>query len=98
MKTELITILRSAGERLPKKHGWWYLLHAYDNHWLVYDTWSETIYHYPNGAKPSDTDNMYGVVYVFWDNNGRADNCKRVKPNMFPFWYGHVCHKPFKPY
>lgn len=89
----LANVLRSAGERLPKKHGDWYRINVFDNHWLVLDTWNGEIYHYPDGATPSDTDNMYRVVYVFYDSKGKVHNCKTLEDNMVAFWYGHVCHK-----
>ncbi len=80
----------SKGEILPKKHGKWYRLNIYDNHYLILDTWNGYIYHYPNGAIPTDTNNMYGVVYTFVDNSGIPNNCSRVKDNMLNFWNAHI--------
>jgi len=88
---ELQRTIVSVGERLPKKHGDWYRVHVYDNHYLILDTWNKHIYHYSNGAIPSDTDNLYRVVYVFYDNNGDVNNYSIVKKHMCDFWYGHIC-------
>jgi hypothetical protein len=87
---DLKTKIRQLGERLPKKHGEWYKLHIFDNHYLILDTWNGEIYHYPNGATPSDTDNMYRVVYVFYDINGNGNNYSRVKNQMIAFWTAHL--------
>jgi len=90
-KTDLLrNFVIQNGERHPKKHGSWYRIHAYENNWLVVDTWNSHIYHYPNGATPSDTNNMYGVVYVFYDKDGVVENCKGIKEHMAPFWLGHL--------
>lgn len=83
--------IRALGERLPKKHGDWYRVRVYDNHYLVLDTWNGYIYHYPNGAESTGTDNMYRVVYTFEDVNGKPNNFQIVKPHMEGFWY---CHLP----
>ena len=83
-------IIKELGEKHPKKHGEWYRLHVYDNHYLVLDTWNNTVYHYSNGAEPSDTNNMYGCVYVFYDVNGKVDRCMRVRDNMVNFWKAHI--------
>ncbi len=80
----------SKGEILPKKHGKWYKLNAYGNHYLILDTWNGYIYHYPNGAEPTGTDNLYRVVYTFKDKDGSINNCKVVKPQMFNFWDAHI--------
>lgn len=94
MLDKLRQIMRECGEEFPKKHGKWFRLHVYNNHYLVYDSWNGQIYHYPNGANPSDTDNLYGVVYVFYDDKGKNSNREPVEQNMANFWYAHVCHKP----
>lgn len=89
----LYDILLRAGEHLPKKHGDWYRIHVYDNHWLVLDTWNKQIYHYSNGCEPTDTDNMYRVVYTFLNVDGHPNDCITVKPHMMDFWYGHLCFR-----
>jgi len=86
----LHNIIRNFGTKYPKKHGEWYRLHVFDDHYLVLDTWNNYIYHYPNGAKPSDTNNMYGCVYVFYDKEGKVNNYKKVNKIMNDFWYYHV--------
>jgi hypothetical protein len=75
--------LRKVGEKLPKKHGEWYRLEIWDNNFLVYDTWNGQIYHH-EGCIPSDTDNMYRVVYVFSGMIGR------VRDHMANFWSAHI--------
>lgn len=92
----LSPILKKAGEKHPKKHGEWYRLHVYDNHYLVLDTWNGHVYHYSNGAKPSSTFNLYNCVYVFYDKNGKVDNYERVKNHMNGFWYGHIFHLKYR--
>jgi len=87
---ELKEKIRRKGEHHPKKHGDWFRIHAYDNNWLVYDTWNGSVYHYSNGCSPGDANNLYHVVYVFYDKDGIVDNCKRVKPHMYGFWNGHL--------
>jgi len=87
--------MREKGQRLPKKHGDWYLAHTFDNNVLVYDTWNGAVYLYRNGAIPSDTDNFYRVVYVFYDLDGNDGKCSQVKPHMAAFWRLHVL-KPNK--
>ena len=78
------------GERLPKKHGAWHRVRTFDNNWLVYDTWNGCVYLYRNGAEPSSTDNLYRVVYVFYDMDGKVENYYAVKPHMADFWRGHI--------
>jgi hypothetical protein len=93
MKQEALSdIIRIAGTRLPKKHGDWYRLPVYDNHYLVLDTWNGHIYHYPDGAEPTDTNNMYRCVYSFFDSKGRPYNYERVSGHMIKFWYAHISH------
>jgi hypothetical protein len=82
--------MREKGERLPKKHGDWYRAVTFDNNVLVYDTWNGSVYLYRNGATPSDTNNMYRVVYVFYDTDGRVENYSLVKPHMADFWRSHI--------
>ena len=89
---DLYEIIRKVGDRHPKKHGEWYRLRVYDNHYLILDTWNGSIYHYPNGAEPTDTDNMYRCVYTFVDVNGIPNNFERVIGHMNDFWYGHISH------
>jgi hypothetical protein len=90
-KYDLLTeAMITIGERLPKKHGAWYRVKTFDDNWLVYDTWNGCVYLYPNGAEPSDTDNMYHVVYVFYDKNGSVNNCTTIKPHMADFWRSHI--------
>jgi hypothetical protein len=86
---ELKTLIRTSGEKVPKKHGEWYRLKFWDEHYLVLDTWNGQIYHYPNGCEPSDTDNMYRCVYVFFDKAGSVSNYKSVKGKMIDFWLAH---------
>lgn len=86
----LIDSIKKYGEQLSKKHGSWYKVHTFDNNYLIYDTWNRTIYCYPNGAIPSDINNMYRVVYVFYDDNGRIDNYYKIEANMADFWRGHI--------
>jgi len=95
MKELLINIIKNQGKKHPKKHGEWYLINVYDNNFLLYDTWNECIYHYPDGAKPNDTNNMYNCVYVFYDSKGSSVNYNRVKGIMYNFWYAHLCHLIF---
>ena len=88
---ELAKIIRQDGEELPKKHGSWYKLHVRDNNYLILDTWNSHVYHYPNGATPSDTNNMYRCVYVFHDLDGKVDNRTRVKGSMKNnFWHNNI--------
>ena len=82
--------MRELGERLPKKHGDWYKLQLWDDNCLIYDTWNGQIYHYPNGATPSDTNNMYRCIYVFYDKDGKTSNYKRVHKHMENFWNAHI--------
>jgi hypothetical protein len=90
---DLYKIIKTAGEKHPKKHGEWYRLHVYDKHYLVLDTWNGYVYHYPDGAEPTDTNNMYRCVYTFIDSKGSPSNYERVKGHMNNFWYGHICFK-----
>jgi len=94
MKELLIDLLKQIGGKLPKKHGDWFRVNVYGNHYLILDTWNKEIYHYPNGATPSDTNNMYNCVYVFFDNEGNQ-RCKSVNDTMSSFWYAHLCYKRF---
>lgn len=87
---DLYPLIKSLGEIYPKKHGEWYRLHVHDDNYLVYDTWNGDIYHYSNGAKPSDTDNMYNCVYVFYDNNGKVENYNKIKGTDINFWYDKI--------
>lgn len=80
----------SRGERLPKKHGSWYRVRTFDNNWLVYDTWNGCVYLHRNGAVPTDTDNMYCVVYAFRTSDGGVDDGEAVRPHMADFWRGHI--------
>ena len=82
--------IKNFGERLPKKHGWWYRLKLWNDNYLVYDTWNGVVFHYPNGATPSDTNNTYRCVYVFYDNDNIIKNCKVVNSDMFKFWNAHI--------
>ena len=75
--------IKRLGEKLPKKHGDWYRLNIYDDNYLVLDTWNGQISHY-KGCVPSDTNNMYNVVYVF------TGFVKRIEPNMANFWNAHI--------
>jgi len=75
--------LKRLGEKLPKKHGEWYRLNIWDDNYLVYDTWNRKVYHY-KGCVPSDTNNMYRVVYVF---SGMVGS---VKKQMANFWNAHI--------
>ena len=84
MKKELAEIIRGRGERFPKKHGEWYRLKVYDNNYLLLDTWNGCVYHHLY-CEPSDTNNMYGVVYVFSGCQGS------VEGHMNNFWYYHIC-------
>ena len=85
-KKELAEIIRSVGERFPKKHGEWYRLKVYDNNYLLLDTWNGCVYHHLD-CEPSDTNNMYGVVYVF------SGFQSAVNGHMNNFWYAHINHK-----
>lgn len=78
------------GQKLPKKHGAWYRAKAYDNNWLVYDTWNGCVYLYPNGAEPTDTNNIYGVVYAFSNFNGGNNDYSAIRPHMADFWRAHI--------
>lgn len=90
-KYDLLTAaITRKGERLPKKHGEWYRIRAFDNNWLVYDTWNGCVYLYPNGAEPTGTDNMYGVVYAFSNINGGNNDYSAIRPHMADFWRGHI--------
>ena len=89
---DLYEIIKTAGEKHPKKHGEWYRLHVYDNHYLILDTWNGYVYHYPDGAEPTNSDNMYRCVYTFIDSQGSPSNYERVKGHMNNFWYGHISH------
>ena len=82
--------VREKGMFHPKKHGEWYRVKTFDNNWLVYDTWNGCVYLYRNGAEPSDTDNMYRVIYVFYDADGNVDNYSTIKPHMAYFWRAHI--------
>ena len=77
-------LVKVSGERFPKKHGEWYRLHIYDDHYLVLDTWNKAVYHHKGKCQPSDTNNMYHVVYIF---NGKQGV---VKQNMVNFWKAHI--------
>ncbi len=88
--THLRKALINKGEEIPKKHGKWFRINIYDNNWLVLDTWNGYIFHYPNGAKPSDTNNLYRCVYVFYDADGDIGQCKTVKENLAMFWLTHI--------
>ena len=52
MRDQLYKIIKERGERFPKKHGEWYRCHAYDDNYLLLDTWNGEIYLYPNGCVP----------------------------------------------
>lgn len=80
---ELRKKIKNLGEKLPKKHGDWYRLNIWDDNYLVYDTWNKQVYHY-RGCVPSDTNNMYRVVYTFTGLVGV------VKDNMANFWKAHI--------
>ena len=45
----LIDTIKEYGEKLPKKHGSWYRVKAFDDNWLVYDSWNGQVYLYRNG-------------------------------------------------
>lgn len=75
--------IKKFGDKLPKKHGEWYRLHIWDDNYLVYDTWNGQVYHY-KGCIPSDTNNMYRVVYVFSGFIGG------VSKSMTNFWNAHI--------
>lgn len=75
--------LRKHGEKLPKKHGDWYRLNVYDNHFLVLDTWNNEIYHHKE-CEPHGTDNLYQVIYVFSGMIGAISN------DMVNFWNAHI--------
>ena len=79
----LIKKIREFGRKLPKKHGDWVRIHIYDDNFLVLDTWNNQVYHY-KGCEPSDTNNMYGVVYVFTGFVSSVNN------NMANFWNAHI--------
>lgn len=83
--SNLRPIIISCGEKFPKKHGEWYRLHVFDDNYLICDTWNGQIDHHKI-AEPSDTNNMYGVVYAF---SGRQ---RSVRGHMNNFWYAHICH------
>jgi hypothetical protein len=85
-KEQLIKKIKSKGEKHPKKHGEWYSLKIYNNHYLVLDTWNGDVYHYPNGATPTDTNNMYRCVYTFLDEAENPNNWTIVKGRMIRFW------------
>lgn len=91
-KQRLRDILRKHGEWLSKKHGDWRKIKVFDNHFLIHDTWNGEIYHYPNGATPSDRNNIYGCVYAFYDKDNKTNNYTRIKGHMFKFWYAHLFH------
>ena len=77
--------IRTHGEKFPKKHGEWYRLRIWGDNYLIYDTWNKQVYHH-KGCVPSDTNNMYGVVYVF---SGLVGD---VKEHMAGFWNAmHKC-------
>ncbi len=71
------------GEKLPKKHGEWYRLKIYDDNYLVLDTWNGHVYHHKD-CEPSDTNNMYRVVYVF------SGFIRSVTGIMADFWNMHI--------
>ncbi len=75
--------LKKLGVKLPKKHGEWYRLHICKDDFLVLDTWNDQVFHHKE-CIPSDTNNMYGVVYVF---SGYIDT---VKPHMTNFWNAQI--------
>jgi len=89
----LIDTIKEYGETLPKKHGSWYRVKAFDDNWLVYDSWNGQVYLYRNGAEPSSPNNMYHVVYVFYDKDGKVNNCSTVEPHMADFWRTHIIKK-----
>ncbi len=82
--------MRQYGTRYPKKHGEWYRARTFDNNWLVYDTWNGCVYLYRYGAEPTDTDNMYQVVYAFRNSDGSVAFEEVVKPNVADFWRAHI--------
>ena len=82
MKT-LHEMITSKGEKFRKKHGEWYRLHIYDDNYLILDTWNGQINHH-KGCKPSDTNNMYRVVYIFSGDLGA------VNEQMRNFWHKHA--------
>ena len=90
MRDKLYKIIKERGDRFPKKHGEWYRCHAYDDNYLLLDTWNGEIYLYPNGCVPTDTDNMYRVVYTFRDKEGGYVGEKSVPTSMYGFWYAHI--------
>lgn len=89
MKQRLRSLIRNRGERLPKKHGDWYRINVFDNHWLVLDTWNGAIDWYKGECKDSGTDNMYGVIYGF------SDRVTYVTDSMVNFWYQHIRLTPY---
>lgn len=76
-------MIKSKGEKFPKKHGAWYCLHVYDDNYLLLDTWNGYITHYKE-CEPTGTDNMYRVVYTF---TGRQCDVWGV---MINFWHKHA--------
>jgi len=75
-------MIREKGQKLPKKHGDWYKLNIFDNHYLVLDTWNGSIVHYI-GCEDTGTENMYRVIYTFKGYVGY------VKSNMVGFWLAY---------
>ena len=75
--------IKSMGEKFPKKHGEWYRVHAYDNKWLVLDTWNQQVYLYKGECKADNT-NMYRVVYGF------SGKMKNVERHMRGYWMSHI--------
>lgn len=71
------------GERLPKKHGAWYRLNIWEDNFLILDTWNKHVY-YHKGCIPSDTNNMYHVVYTF------TGFINTVSDSMADFWNAHI--------
>lgn len=83
--SDLAKIIQKCGEKFPKKHGEWRRLHVYDDNYLLLDTWNGSVVHHKE-CKPSDTNNMYGVVYTFSGYQGS------VEGHMNNFWHGHIYH------
>ena len=76
--------IEAVGDRFPKKHGEWYRVHAYDDNWLVLDTWNQQVYLHKGECEADDTNNMYRVVYCF---SGKK---RAVKKHMRGYWMAHI--------
>jgi hypothetical protein len=71
------------GERLRKKHGYWYRINAYDNKFLLLDSWNGHIYLH-GGCESTGDDNIYNVHYSF------TGYIEALEDQMYTYWSSYI--------